>query len=293
MKIAIFGNTYQRDKLKKIQNLFEFLLSQKVDMYVEERFLSFVDKESVFLKKVNRIFGKGFPQCDMAISVGGDGSFLQTANKLGERKIPILGINTGHLGFLSGISIDKIEVDLMDILQGFYRVEERSLLSLCSSYPSSLRIEDCNALNEIVIAKRDSSSMIKVSVKINGEYLATYRGDGLIISTPTGSTAYSLSVNGPILSPQLPCILLTPISSHSLNVRPFVVNEDSKIELSVSGRDDHFLVAIDGRSHTFDMNTMIELRKSPYKIGIVQTLNHTFYNTLRQKLNWGELPQNC
>ena len=221
----------------------------------------------------------------MVISIGGDGTFLKAASRVGKKNIPILGINTGRLGFLADISPAEMEATFEEIYAGHYTVEERSVLQLicedkhlqCSPF----------ALNEIAVLKRDSSSMISIRTAINGAFLTTYQADGLIIATPTGSTAYSLSVGGPIIVPHSKTIAITPVAPHSLNVRPIVIRDDWEITLDVESRSHNFLIAIDGRSETCKETTRLTIRKASYAIKVVKRYDHIFFDTLRSKLMWG------
>ena len=221
----------------------------------------------------------------MVLSMGGDGTFLKAASYVGKKNIPILGINTGRLGFLADISPEEMEETFEDIYRGNYKVEDRSVLQVFSE-SQFLKGYPCG-LNEIAILKRDSSSMITIHTSINGAYLTTYQADGLVIATPTGSTAYSLSIGGPIIVPHSKTIAITPVAPHSLNVRPIVVNDDCEITLDVESRSHNFLVAIDGRSETCREGTRLTIRKADYHIKIVKRPNHVFFHTLRNKMMWG------
>jgi NAD+ kinase len=221
----------------------------------------------------------------MVFSLGGDGTFLRTAAWVGRQNIPILGINTGRLGFLADINTGEIAYALNEITAGNYKIEERSLLQMESSLQSQ---EEYNcALNEIAVLKRDTSSMITIQAYLNDEFLTGYLGDGLLVATPTGSTAYSLSVNGPILIPQANNFVLSPIAPHSLNVRPLVIPEDYKIRLKVESRSNNFLVSLDGRSRVFSSGDELFIQKADFTIKIVKRFNQSFYETLRNKLLWG------
>ena len=222
---------------------------------------------------------------DMAISIGGDGTFLKAASIVGKKEIPILGINTGRLGFLADITPEEMEEAFDEIYHGQYQAEARRVLQVESNkqplkgYPYGL--------NEIAVLKRDSSSMISIQAYINGNPLNRYQADGLIISTPTGSTGYSLSVGGPILVPQSGTIAITAVAPHSLNARPIVIRDDWEITLDVESRSHNFLVAIDGRSETCKEGTRLTIRKADYTVKIVKRCGHTFFNTLRDKIMWG------
>ena len=222
---------------------------------------------------------------DMVISIGGDGTFLKAARRVGRKQIPILGINTGRLGFLADVSPEEMEVTFEEIQAGRYSVEERSVLQLICN-DRNLQ-ESPYALNEIAVLKRDSSSMISIRTAINGAYLNTYQADGLVIATPTGSTAYSLSVGGPIIVPHSNTIAITPVAPHSLNVRPIVIRDDWEITLDVESRSHNFLVAIDGSSETCKETTQLTIHRADYSIKVVKRFNHIFFDTLRSKMMWG------
>ena len=226
---------------------------------------------------------------NVALSVGGDGTFLRTAARIHQQNIPILGINTGHLGFLAGIAANEVEAGLDELVAGKFVVEERSLLHLDSSEAFCLRYN--YALNEIAILKRDTSSMITVHTTLNNEYLTSYQADGLVIATPTGSTAYSMSVNGPILLPECKNFVLSPVAPHTLNVRPLVIPDAYVIGLEVESRNQHSLVSLDGRSEVLPVGTKLEVKKADFTTKILKRANHTFYQTLRDKLMWGTDPR--
>ena len=221
----------------------------------------------------------------MVISMGGDGTFLKAASRVGRKNIPILGINTGRLGFLADISPEEMEETFNEIHENRYEVEERSVLQLKCDNEKLQR--DPYALNEIAVLKRDSSSMISIHTAINGAPLTTYQADGLVIATPTGSTAYSLSVGGPIIVPHSKTIAITPVAPHSLNVRPIVIRDDWEITLHVESRNHNFLVAIDGRSEPCQENTELTICRADYTIKVVKRFNHIFFDTLRNKMMWG------
>jgi NAD+ kinase len=210
---------------------------------------------------------------------------LQTAAWVGRQNIPILGINTGRLGFLADIDTNDIETTLDEICRQEYTVEKRSVLEL-ESHPPFLGTHNY-ALNEIAILKRDTSSMITIHTCLNEEYLTNYLGDGLLIATPTGSTAYSMSVNGPIIIPQANNFVLSPVAPHSLNVRPLVIPEDYCIRLKVETRDINFLIALDGRSEIYPSGSEFFIRKANFSINLAKRYPHNFYETLRKKLFWG------
>lgn len=223
---------------------------------------------------------------DMAFSIGGDGTFLRTAAKIGETNIPILGINAGRLGFLADVQLDEIMSALPSIVQeGKYEVEHRNLLHL--DIPECQQKYQRFALNEVSILKRDASSMVSVSVYVDGTLLNQYDADGLIVATPTGSTAYALSAGGPILQPQSHCFELVPIAAHSLTARPLVIKDSCVLDIEVSSRNNLFLVAIDGLPLHLTTQYKLQLKKAEHTVCVVRRPDHTFYDTLREKLKWG------
>jgi len=285
MKIGLFGNDYQVEKQKYIQALFDKLQAQHAEIYVERRFYNHLVKRLASASVVEGLIESNQVALDLAISLGGDGTFLRTAAWVGRQNIPILGINMGRLGFLADINTDDIETTLDEIFRQEYKVEKRSVLELESNPP--FRETSNYALNEIAILKRDTSSMITIHTSLNEEYLTNYLGDGLLIATPTGSTAYSMSVNGPIIIPQANNFVLSPVAPHSLTVRPLVIPEDFCIRLKVESRNNNFLVSLDGRSEIYPSGSEFTIRKADFTIQLVKRYPHNFYETLRKKLLWG------
>ena len=285
MKFAIFGNTYQAKKSTHVERLLSILDRHRAEVYICREFYQFLtDDLKLQIRQAGVFEGNDF-EADMVLSIGGDGTFLKAASQVGSRNIPILGINTGRLGFLADVSPEEMEDTFNDIYSNNYRIEDRSVLQVSckeqelKGYPFGL--------NEIAVLKRDSSSMISIHTAINGAYLTTYQADGLVIATPTGSTAYSLSIGGPVIVPHSNTIAITPVAPHSLNVRPIVINDDWEITLDVESRSHNFLIAIDGRSETCREGSKLTIRKADYKIKVVKRQNHIFFNTLRNKMMWG------
>ena len=285
MNTGIFSNNFQHEKQESVQKLFDKLHALRMPVYVERRFFDYLTKQFGSAPAIDGLIESDQFALDMAISLGGDGTFLQTAAWVGRQNIPILGINTGRLGFLADVNTGDIETTLDEISRGEYTVEERSLLEI-ESVPPFKGIYNY-ALNEIAILKRDTSSMITIHTSLNDEYLTNYLGDGLLIATPTGSTAYSLSVNGPIIIPQANNFVLSPVAPHSLNVRPLVIPEDFCIRLKVETRNNNFLVALDGRSDIYPSGSEFFIRKAGFNIKLVKRYSKNFYETLRHKLFWG------
>ena len=285
MKFALFGNTYQAKKSAHVIRLLSILKQYNAVVYINREFYHFlVDEQKMDIQAAGVFEGNDF-EADMVLSMGGDGTFLRAASYVGNKNIPILGINTGRLGFLADVSPEEMEDTFKDIYNHNFKVEDRSVLQVISN-GQPLKGYPCG-LNEIAVLKRDSSSMITIHTSINGAYLTTYQADGLVIATPTGSTAYSLSIGGPVIVPHSNTIAITPVAPHSLNVRPIVINDDWEITLDVESRSHNFLVAIDGRSETCREGTRLNIRKADYNIKVVKRPNHVFFHTLRDKMMWG------
>ena len=285
IKFALFGNVYQERKCNAVQKFFALVEQHEADLAISESFYLFLrDNLKIYIPKCEIITDTNFT-ADYVICMGGDGTFLDVASKVGNKEIPILGINTGRLGFLASFSPDQVERAINAIYTGHINVEKHSVLHISCD---ELEFEGYPyALNEVAILKHDISSMIAIHTSINKEYLTTYQADGLIIGTPTGSTAYSLSVGGPIITPQASTISLTPVAPHSLNMRPLVVTDDSEIELCVESRSHSFLISLDGRSKSFEDNIHLRIRKAPYHVNVVTKQGQNFYSTLRKKMMWG------
>lgn len=289
MKIAIFGQYYQNDTRPIIRDILVFFNQNKVDLVIEENFLTILYEEKI-LQKEYKTFSSHKDldsSFDLLISIGGDGTILRAVTYVRNSGIPIIGINAGRLGFLAKVQKENIEVFLQLILDRNYTVSRRSLISI-ESNPKNEAIKDLNfALNEISVSRKDTTSMITVETYLNGEYLTSYWADGLIISTPTGSTGYSLSCGGPVLTPDVKSLVITPIAPHNLNARPLVIPDKTEIQLKVSGREPHYLVSLDSRIATMDNNTVLTIKKTPFKINMVEIQDETFLTTLRNKLLWG------
>ena len=285
MKIGVFGSECKDDKLPVIKGLFEKLNVLKADVYVQTSFCDFLEDKFNYIPERSGTIENTELELDIVLSVGGDGTFLRTALQIGKQNIPILGINTGRLGFLADISKNQIDETLEELFRGDYKIEERTLLHLQTEEQSFSGFN--YALNEVAILKRDTSSMITIHTLLNDEYLTSYRADGLIVATPTGSTAYSMSVNGPILLPQNRNFILSPVAPHSLNVRPIVIPDDFTITLNIESRTNSFLVALDGRSEDVPVGNMLKISLANFTTRVVKRFNQTFYQTLREKLMWG------
>lgn len=294
MKIAIFGQFYQNTTSPIIERLFAFLNDNKVELAVEEKFSSILVENKLIQDTYSKFnshkdLDKSF---DMLISVGGDGTFLRAATLVRNSGIPILGINAGRLGFLATVQQNNIENFLQLVLEKKYTISKRTLLSLTCS-PKVEEIAALNfAMNEVTVSRKDTTSMITIETYLNGEYLNSYWADGLIISTPTGSTGYSLSCGGPILMPDVNSLVLTPIAPHNLNARPLVIPDTTTIRLKVSGREENYLVSLDSRTASVKNESVLTIKKTPFKINMVEIPEETFLKTLRNKLLWGEDKRN-
>ena len=239
-------------------------------------------------KQPENVYGEPI---DFALSVGGDGTFLTSAAAIGDKNIPILGVNCGHLGFLAEVQTDDLDNILQQLIDGQYTIERRTLLRLSVIDKTGMPREDLilspNALNEIAILKQGLTNMLTIETRVNGELLHTYHSDGLVIATPTGSTAYNLSIGGPLLVPQSRGIILTPIAPHSLTVRPIVMLDEWKFDFKISSRYDSYMVSVDGRSQSLSTDMSLHIERAPYTCKVVQIGDNSFLKSLQAKLNWG------
>ena len=288
MKIAVYGQNYVKDTTQKaVEKLLDFLLKNDANVYLEEDFIktqNSVIQNNAAVKTFNTLD----TNYDLLISVGGDGTILRAITYVRDLGIPIVGINTGRLGFLATIQTDEIETALTEIFKGEYKISERTLLSV-SVNPKNHDIEHTNfALNEIAISRKNTTSMITVETHLNDEFLTSYWADGLILSTPTGSTGYSLSCGGPVITPDANNFALTPIAPHNLSARPLIIPDNTKVTFRVNGREDQFLMSLDSRIATLPNTTTVTIEKANFAIKMVERLDETFLNTLRKKLLWGE-----
>jgi len=294
MKIGIYGQFYHEDSEIYIQQILDALQSKNVEIIVEEAFLKSINKNKDISKNYSKI--SSFREIDASynffLSIGGDGTLLKSVTYVKDLGIPIIGINTGRLGFLATIQKEEITDSLYQILNGNYFISKRSLLSI-STKPKNKTISPLNfALNEITVSRKNTTSMIKVETLVNNMYLNSYWSDGLIVSTPTGSTGYSLSCGGPVIDPSTNSMVITPIAPHNLNARPLVVPDNCTITLKVAGRGKSHLVSLDSRIATLKNNTIITINKAPFLIKLVQLSEDSFIKTLRKKLLWGEDKRN-
>ena len=297
MTIAVFGNAMKSQTLVEVRHILEFMTEKGVHVLLSQEL-----RQELNLREY-----PGFPEnwdsdeqpenvygepIDFALSVGGDGTFLTSSAVIGDKNIPILGVNVGHLGFLADVQSQDLDDILQKLVAGEYTIEQRRLLKVSvldkeGSFRNDLVMAP-NALNEVAILKQGLTNMLSIETRVNGELLHTYHSDGLVISTPTGSTAYNLSIGGPLVVPQNRAIILTPIAPHSLTVKPIVVPDDWTFDIRVSSRYDTYMVSVDGRSQSLSTDMSLHIERAPYTVKVVQIGDNSFLKSLRTKLNWGK-----
>lgn len=294
LKIGIYGQYYHENSESSIKQIFEVLKTKNVAIHVEANFLKLTKDNPLMDQSYTnypsfKSLDKSF---DLFFSIGGDGTTLKAVTFVKDLNIPIVAINTGNLGFMATLQKENIEAGLKQILDGNYSLSQRSLLSVESDSPSEV-IENFNiALNEVTVNRKDTTSMIGVHTEIDGYPITSYWADGLIVSTPTGSTGYSLSCGGPVIDPSANSFVITPIAPHNLNARPLVIPDSSEVRLRVSARSESFLTSLDSRIATLPAETSILIKKADFTISLVQLKPTSFFNTLRKKLLWGEDKRN-
>lgn len=286
MRIGIHGRDFQHKSSRFIEKLLEDIQQHDAEIWLSSKVVKQLKTKS--LKKVKyKTFelGDNIKNLDFFFSLGGDGTMLESVTYVGKAEVPILGINTGRLGFLATTSRENAHKALESLFNGDYTTESRTLIKLVSSNKifGSLNY----ALNDLTIMKKDSSSMITVHVYVDGELLNSYWADGIIVSTPTGSTGYSLSCGGPLVSPKSESFVITPVSPHNLGSRPIVISDDSEISFQIEGRSKKYLVSLDSRFETIDDSVKLSMKKEKFKVKLVMLPGSHYFKTLRQKLNWG------
>ncbi len=294
MKIIIYGQSTTDYSCQVIKNVIRFFVEHQAEVYVEAAFYDLIpdlNQEFNSLKKFesHHTVDASF---DYFISLGGDGTVLRSVTFVADSGVPIFAINTGRLGFLANIQPDTILHSLQQLINKQYVLSARTVLEL-ECIPNKNEFSEVNfALNEVTVSRKDTTSMITIETYLNDEYLTSYWADGLIIATPTGSTGYSLSCGGPVLTPEVSSLVVNPIAPHNLNARPLVVPDETQIKLKVSGRENQFLVSLDSRIAIIDQETELIIKKKPFKINMVTLQNESFLRTLRNKLLWGEDKRN-
>jgi NAD+ kinase len=286
MKIVIFGKQFDRKQAPYVQQLFDELQKRKAKICVYKSFydrikehIRFTEKPGVFVRS------KDIENLDFLFSIGGDGTLLDAIPYVHDLGVPILGINLGRLGFLSSVSKNEMKQAITHIYSGNYTLDQRTLLKM--EKPAGLFGKLNFALNDMTIYRNNNTSLVTVHVYVNGLFLNTYWGDGLIIATPTGSTAYSMSVGGPILTPGSENFVIAPIASHNLTVRPIVIQDSSEIRLKIEGREENYSLSLDSRQRMIGKKEEIIVRKCDFRINLVQMPGQNFFSTIREKLLWG------
>lgn len=285
LTFAIFGNSFKPRKSQSLMRVLDFLRSKGASIIFDRTFYDFLTAEqNQELGEVGTFEGDDF-NADYVISMGGDGTFLKAAVRVGIKSIPLIGINMGRLGFLADVLPGEVETALQAVLEGNYNIEEHTAIQISTNGGD---FDGCHyALNDIAVLKRDIASMIGIHTSIDGSFLVNYQADGLIVSTPTGSTAYSLSNGGPIIVPQTRTLCLTPVAPHSLNIRPIVISDSSTVTLEVESRSHNYLVAVDGRSYTMHEGSTVTISKAPFVTRIVKPNGRRYFSSLRDKMMWG------
>lgn len=283
MIVAINGNRHQEAHFQDIERLVDAFLRRDNKVIMSDRFLDYLEDRigGRFAIGIERVRLADKPQADLAIAIGGDGAFLKTAAWVGDSGIPVAGINTGHLGFLAAFSFDNPDDINRYLIAGDYVIEDRTMLEV--ETPAGV----FHALNEAAITRGENASMVSIRTEINGHDSLTYKGDGLIIATPTGSTAYNLSVGGPILDPSVAGWIIAPIAAHSLTVRPLVINDSSVVRLHVELRSPTFRLTLDGKSMSLPDGSLLSISKARWPLRLVTLPGHNFTDTLTTKMGLG------
>lgn len=286
MKIGIHGKEFNRQLVPVMETILLSLQKNKAELFISTKFEKYL-KASVFKKFKWNTYEPGdrLKKLDAFLSIGGDGTLLESVTHIGRDETPILGINTGRLGFLATISKEDVEESLAKLFRGAYTLDKRAVLRLESNEKLFGALNF--ALNDFTLVKKDSSSMITVHTYIDGELLNSYWADGIIVSTPTGSTGYALSCGGPLVFPRSGNFVITPVSPHNLTVRPIVVSDNSEISFKVEGRSKKFLVTLDSRVAVVTDSVKLKVVKEDFKVNLILLEGQHYFKTLRQKLNWG------
>ena len=294
MKVGIYGQYYKGEAISYIEILLKTLAEKNIEVFIEENFYDLI-KVNNFPEKEYQTFSS-YKDLDnsfeVMLTVGGDGTFLRAVTYVRNLDIPILGINIGRLGFLATVQKESISEAINLLITKKYTINERTLLAVTSNQKNEDLSEINFALNEIAVSRRNTTSMITVESYLNDEYLTSYWADGLIIATPTGSTGYSLSCGGPVITPNTKSLVLTPIAPHNLNARPLIISENTVIKLKIIAREKQALLSLDSRTTTIDSNSVMTIKKADFSLKTIQLDQQTFFKTLREKLLWGEDKRN-
>lgn len=287
MKVAIYSRVIDDDQYSKVQQLLDELDKENIHPVIYKPFYEMVQSSVRFSEKTTLFNDSGdlTDAIDFLISLGGDGTLLDTVTLVRDKNIPVLGINFGRLGFLASIGSKELHIAVQSLVKRTILIDKRSLIHLDASKP--LFGDVPYGLNEFAIHKTDTSPMIKIHTYLNGEFLNTYWADGVIVATPTGSTGYSLSCNGPVVFPESSSFVITPVAPHNLNVRPIIVPDDNIISFEIEGRTDHFICALDSRKELVDKKVQLAVRNESFTLSLVRLNENNFLQTLRNKLSWG------
>ncbi|MEN8815848.1 MAG: NAD kinase [Nonlabens sp.] len=289
-KVAIYGRYLHDDTVSTCEELIRLLKQKNCEVLVESDFHTLLIGNDIAQDLQSfEMLDKSY---DILISIGGDGTVLRAVAYIGNVDIPVIGINTGRLGFLAMLHKDHLVNAVEALYRGSYSLSKRTLITLTSSHEENHPEPHNFALNEVTVSRMNTTSMIQIETKLNQELLTVYWADGLIISTPTGSTGYSLSCGGPVISPDTDAFVITPIAPHNLNARPLVIPDNTEITIKVSGREDQFLASLDNRIASFPNEAVLTLRKSNFTIDLIELKDQSFIKTLREKLLWGEDKRN-
>ena len=293
-KVALFGHMPSEVTKNAVLSILEAIAAVSGTVCVEQLFLDTLVGMGVPRQGLNTFSNAADLPLDsqLFVSFGGDGTMLKAITFIQDSGIPLVGVNTGRLGFLSTIDVAAVKKVISDFVAGHYTIEERSMVALSSEPPIPEFQENAVALNEITVSRKDTTAMITVATYLDGEYLTSYWADGLIIATPTGSTGYSLSCGGPVMAPGTNSLILTPIAPHNLNARPLIIADHTEIRLQVSGREPQHLVSLDSRIASLNNGHEIVIKKAPYQLKMVAYASESFLKTLRNKLLWGEDKRN-
>ena len=291
MKIAIYSQFNKKKSQASLDTLLEVLRKKKASVYIDHDLFEDI-KHNLSHTNNYQTFSQLDASFDLLISIGGDGTILRAITHVKDLNIPIIGINTGRLGFLATIQFDEIKTAIDQIFKGNYKLSKRTLLSIETSNENKAISQLNFALNEIAVSRKNTTSMITVETRLNDEYLTSYWSDGLIVSSPTGSTGYSLSCGGPVITPDTTSFVITPIAPHNLSARPLIIEDSTIIKLRVSGREDNYLISLDSRIATLSNDTVVTIKKAPFTINMIELNDKTFLDTLRKKLLWGEDKRN-
>ncbi|GAA4447959.1 NAD kinase [Ravibacter arvi] len=287
MKVVVHGKPFAEAARPFIQGMFDEMALRKIDVWISGGFEAILNAANIRLSNTTT-FGSpaDLNGARLVVSLGGDGTLLETVALIGARQIPVIGVNVGRLGFLATVPPERIKDMILALETGDYRIETRSILEVEANNMEIFGGVNF-ALNDLAITKTDTSSMITVHSYLNGEFLNSYWADGLIVSTPTGSTGYSLSCGGPVLVPNSKSLIVTPVSPHNLNVRPLVVEDSAVLSFEVKSRSNNFLLSLDSRSSIVDESTQLKVRKASFVARLVKMRQDNFFDTLRSKLSWG------